>query len=97
MSDDLQARVDAIEWYHEFEFPNGVKARSREPDTAVHRRLWQFIEAQLEEVPCRTNPLGVGRRHRRFDLDAVGIRDVKQLGSGKDIGAELRADFGDPA
>ena len=53
MSDDLQARVDAIEWYHEFEFPNGVKARSREPDSAVHRRLWHFIEAQLQAIDFR--------------------------------------------
>jgi tRNA (mo5U34)-methyltransferase len=47
---ELQARVDAIQWYHEFEFPGGVTARSHSPDAAQHRRLWRFITAQLERV-----------------------------------------------
>ena len=50
---DLQARVDAVEWYHEFDFPGGVTARSHTPDVAQHRRLWRFIEAQLDHIDFR--------------------------------------------
>jgi len=47
---ELQKQVDAVEWYHEFDFPNGVKARSRGPDAADHRKLWTFITTALDTV-----------------------------------------------
>jgi len=49
----LQARIDAIPWYHEFDFSNGLQARSRTPDIELHRRIWRFIEASLESVDFR--------------------------------------------
>jgi tRNA (mo5U34)-methyltransferase len=45
-----QADLDAIRWYHEFDFPGRLTARSREPDVADHRRIWAFIETQLASV-----------------------------------------------
>lgn len=45
-----QARIDAIKWYHEFDFGGGLRARSGEPDTEPHRRLWRFAEACLDTV-----------------------------------------------
>jgi tRNA (mo5U34)-methyltransferase len=46
----LQARVDAVNWYHEFDFGNGLKARSKTPDVEVHRSVWRFIERNLDGV-----------------------------------------------
>jgi tRNA (mo5U34)-methyltransferase len=45
-----QAQIDAISWYHEFDFGNGLTARSRVPDVELHRTLWRSIEQQLSAV-----------------------------------------------
>ena len=50
---DLQARIDDIRWYHEFDFGAGLTARSREPDVELHRRLWRFTETQLAAIDFR--------------------------------------------
>lgn len=47
---ELQERVDAIDWYHEFDFPNGVKARARGPDAEAHRKLWAFITEAIDKI-----------------------------------------------
>jgi len=47
---DYQSRIDAIQWYHDFDFPHGLQARSHAPDADFHRRLWQFIEAHLAAI-----------------------------------------------
>ncbi len=47
---DLQCRFDAVRWYHEFDFPNGLKARSQDPDVAAHRAIWSFIRDQLDGI-----------------------------------------------
>lgn len=46
----LQAEVDAIHWYHEFNFPDGVVAKPKTPDAASHRRLWDFITRELDRI-----------------------------------------------
>ncbi|HYT95407.1 MAG TPA: DUF1698 domain-containing protein [Gemmataceae bacterium] len=45
-----QARIDSIRWYHEFDFGNGLHARSQNPAAALHRAIWQFTEKQLAKV-----------------------------------------------
>ncbi len=50
MSADLQAAIDQVQWYHEFDFGGGLKARSRIPGVKPHRRLWKFIERQLDRI-----------------------------------------------
>jgi tRNA (mo5U34)-methyltransferase len=50
---DVQKRIDAIPWYHEFDFGNGLVARPRTPFVSIHRELWRFIEAQLDTVDFR--------------------------------------------
>jgi tRNA (mo5U34)-methyltransferase len=45
-----QARIDAIPWYHEFDFGNGLRAQCNTPDAGSHRLLWQFIEKQLDAI-----------------------------------------------
>lgn len=47
---NLQERVDEIQWYHEFDFGGGLKAQSLTPDAASHRKVWRFIEQQLDNV-----------------------------------------------
>jgi tRNA (mo5U34)-methyltransferase len=49
----LQHRIDAVAWYHEFDFGHGLKAQSRTPDVEWHRRNWQFVERQLDAVDFR--------------------------------------------
>ncbi len=46
----MQARIDAVRWYHEFDFPNGLAARSKNPEAPFHRALWKFIESQLDKI-----------------------------------------------
>ncbi|MEK6273880.1 MAG: DUF1698 domain-containing protein [Actinomycetota bacterium] len=50
---DVQAEIDAVAWYHEFDFGDGLVARSTSPDVAAHRRIWQFIEDGLATVDFR--------------------------------------------
>jgi tRNA (mo5U34)-methyltransferase len=45
---DLQRRIDAINWYHEFDFGSGLHAEPKTPDAQSHRALWRFIEGQLD-------------------------------------------------
>ena len=52
---EIQARIDAVDWYHVFDFGNGLKSKSVSPPDqfAFHQRLWKFIEAQLDKVDFR--------------------------------------------
>ena len=49
----LQARIDEIRWYHEFDFGNGLRAQSNTPNIEVHRTIWRFIAEGLETVDFR--------------------------------------------
>ena len=48
-----QAELDAVTWYHEFDFGNGLRTRTHSPDIALHRRMWAFVRAQLARVDFR--------------------------------------------
>jgi len=52
-SNELQHRIDSVYWYHEFEFPNGLIARSKMPDVVLHRRVWSHIRQQLDQIDFR--------------------------------------------
>ncbi|MCX7899979.1 MAG: tRNA 5-methoxyuridine(34)/uridine 5-oxyacetic acid(34) synthase CmoB, partial [Methylocystis sp.] len=45
----IQREIDAITWYHEFDFGNGLRATTTS-DTQLHRQIWKFIEAQLDKI-----------------------------------------------
>jgi len=45
-----QKRIDAVEWYHDFDFGGGLVARSKAADADDHRRLWRFIEGRLDTI-----------------------------------------------
>jgi tRNA (mo5U34)-methyltransferase len=48
VSPDVQSRIDAINWYHEFDFGNGLVATAKTPDTKYHRQHWDFIRSKLD-------------------------------------------------
>ncbi|MGZ9115834.1 MAG: class I SAM-dependent methyltransferase [Methylocystis sp.] len=45
----LQKEIDAIHWYHEFDFGNGLRALSVS-QADDHRRIWRFIESELDKI-----------------------------------------------
>ena len=45
----LQKEIDAITWYHEFDFGNGLRATSVS-QAEDHRRIWRFIERELDKI-----------------------------------------------
>lgn len=46
-----QADIDKLRWYHDFDFPGGLKARATDRNDAVfHRALWSFIRDRLADV-----------------------------------------------
>jgi tRNA (mo5U34)-methyltransferase len=58
---ELQRQIDGINWYHEFDFGDGLRAGPRTPDAESHRRLWRFIENQLDNIDfAGKNVLDIG-------------------------------------
>ena len=47
---EIQKRIDAVTWYHEFDFGNGLKARSNTSDVEGHRAIWAGIRAGLDRI-----------------------------------------------
>jgi len=45
-----QERIDQIQWYHDIDFPNGLKARTKTPDAESHRKLWEWIRSELDKI-----------------------------------------------
>ena len=56
----IQSRIDQIQWYHEFDFGNGLRTRDLTPDAPSHRRLWKFINEELDKI----------------DLDGKSVLDI---------------------
>jgi tRNA (mo5U34)-methyltransferase len=74
-----QARIDAVRWYHEFDFGNGLHARSTTPDVEVHRAMWRFIQQQLDQVDFRGKTVldvGCWDGHWSFYAERRGARSV---------------------
>ena len=61
--DILQAqhRIDQIKWYHDIDFPGGLKARTDTPDAESHRALWKWMRSELDKVDfAGKNMLDIG-------------------------------------
>lgn len=43
-----RARIDAIQWYHEFDFGEGLKANSVSAHDHGHRNIWMFSHKHLD-------------------------------------------------
>jgi len=46
----IQSQIDQINWYHEFDFGNGLIAKPKTADYKSHRALWSFIERELDRT-----------------------------------------------
>jgi tRNA (mo5U34)-methyltransferase len=46
----LQQRIEQIRWYHDLDFPNGLKARANNRHTEAHRKLWDWMRSELEKI-----------------------------------------------
>src|SRR5579863_1696870 len=46
----LQQKIDQIQWYHDIDFPNGLKARTKTPDALSHRKLWEWMGNELDKI-----------------------------------------------
>jgi tRNA (mo5U34)-methyltransferase len=49
----LQQQIDEVDWYHEFDFGNGLRAVSKTEDVRSHRYIWAHIRAQLDKIDFR--------------------------------------------
>jgi tRNA (mo5U34)-methyltransferase len=45
-----QQRIDQIQWYHDIDFPNGLKARTKTADAGSHRKLWGWMRSELDKI-----------------------------------------------
>lgn len=74
-----QREIERVQWYHEFDFGGGLKAQSATPDIAAHRRIWDFIERQLEGVDFRGKSvldIGCWDGKWSFYAEGRGAREV---------------------
>jgi tRNA (mo5U34)-methyltransferase len=98
---EIQQRIDAGAWYHEFDFGDGLKAVSTAHGVADHRAVWAGFEAALERADFTGKTvLDVGcwdgywsfLAERRGAADVLGIDDITQNwggGAGFPLAREL--------
>jgi tRNA (mo5U34)-methyltransferase len=74
-----QQKIDQIVWYHEFDFGKGLKAKSTTADITFHRKVWQFIESNLDKVDLRGKSvldIGCWDGYWSFYAERRGARSV---------------------
>jgi tRNA (mo5U34)-methyltransferase len=74
-----QAELDAITWYHEFDFGNGLRTKTHCHQIESHRRVWGFVESQLAQVDfCGKSVLDIGAwdGYWSFYAEKRGARSV---------------------
>src|SRR5687767_4688715 len=75
-----QADLDKLKWFHDFEFPGGLRAISSERTHAVfHRTLWSFIRDQLARVDLRGKSvidIGCWDGYFSFLVEELGAKTV---------------------
>lgn len=74
----IQARIDEIEWYHEFDFGNGLRATTTS-DTEGHRTVWKFIDRQLDQIDFRGKSvldIGCWDGYWSFNAERRGAKSV---------------------
>src|SRR5262245_41146122 len=75
----LQQKINAITWYHDFDFGNGLAARSQLADRWGHRPLWRFLEQQLDRIDFRGKrvlDIGCWDGYWSFYAERRGARSV---------------------
>jgi tRNA (mo5U34)-methyltransferase len=72
----MQKRIDALTWYHHFDFGNGLVARSSVPSLG---RLWGSMEQQLDKIDFRGKSvldIGCWDGHWSFYAERRGAKSV---------------------
>lgn len=76
---EMQAKIDSIYWYHEFNFGDGLIAQTKIPNPDTHRVLWAFIEAELDRLSFEGKSvldLGCWDGYWSFYAERRGAREV---------------------
>jgi tRNA (mo5U34)-methyltransferase len=76
---EYQERIDATRWYHEFDFPNGLRARAAGPDLEFHHAIWDFIARQLDTIDfngASVLEIGCWDGYWSFDAERRGAKAV---------------------
>jgi len=76
---DWQARIDKIQWYHEFDFGNGLKTQNLHPSIHCSRRLWKFMAHHLDKIDFRGKTvldIGCWDGYWSFDAEKRGAKHV---------------------
>ena len=47
---EIEQRINSHVWYHELDLGNGLRSESKLPEREYHRKLWRFIEGQLDLI-----------------------------------------------
>jgi len=56
-----QQRIDQIKWYHDIDFPGGLKTRTETPDAESHRAWRKWMRSELDKVDfSRKSVLDIG-------------------------------------
>jgi tRNA (mo5U34)-methyltransferase len=74
-----QRQIDAIEWYHEFDFGNGLRTKSAVAGGHGHRYIWEFIRRHLDTIDFRGKSvldIGAWDGYWSFEAEKRGARRV---------------------
>lgn len=74
-----QAELDALTWYHEFDFGNGLRTKTLSHQVEQHRRIWSFMESHLSGVDFRGKSvldIGAWDGYWSFYAERRGARSV---------------------
>lgn len=75
-----QVQLDRLRWFHDFDFPRRLKARSADGDNAVcHRLLWQVMTDRLKSVDFKDKTVidvGCWDGYFSFLAEELGARRV---------------------
>jgi len=76
---EAQARIDAVKWYHEFDFGDGLVSRSGTGSGDFHRSVWQLIRGELDALAFKNKTvldLGCWDGYWSFYAEKRGARHV---------------------
>jgi tRNA (mo5U34)-methyltransferase len=50
VNNEIQDRIDAITWYHEFDFGSGLVTKNNSANIETHRKFWAHIRSSLDSI-----------------------------------------------
>lgn len=75
----VQQRIDAITWYHEFDFGNGLRTKPKFAADHGHKAVWEFTRRQLDATDFRNKSvldIGAWDGYWSFHAEKRGARRV---------------------